>query len=116
MKSKLLGVAAALALTTCAVLATSGSASAHWYDSSDGTRSSLAAQVIVEWVAAAASPPSWRLTLLDWCMTHWGSRPRRDTSPAVAAGDGNVAYCEAHSWSYSQPDLRYGVCALLRIV
>ena len=115
MKSKLLGVAAALALTTCAVLATSGSASAHWYDSSDGTLS-LAAQVIVEWVAAAASPPSWRLTLLDWCMTHSGNRPRRDTSPAVAAGDGNVAYCEAHSWSYSQPNLRYGVCALLRIV
>ena len=115
MKSKLLGVAAALALTTCAVLATSGSASAHWYDSSDGTLqlgcASHSGVGRCSSVAPLLAPYSFGLV-----YDSLGNRPRRDTSPAVAAGDGNVAYCEAHSWSYSQPNLRYGVCALLRIV
>jgi BA14K-like protein len=109
MKSKLLGGAAALALTTCAVLASSESASAqpYWYESFGWSAPALATGIIGGVVAEAASPL--------WAPGYYGYFPGYayaplydyvapppivvTPAPAVVAG-GDVAYCEAHFRSY----------------
>ncbi len=106
MRSKLLGGAAALALTACTVLASAGPASARWHGHGFGWGPALAAGVIGGAVAAATSP-FWAPGYYDY-YPDYGYGPygyeTYDYVPAPAvtvAPGGDVAWCEAHYRSYS---------------
>ena len=124
MRSKLLGGAAALALTGCAVLASVGPASAQWYGPGWGWGwgpGALAAGVVGGALAAATSPfwaPGYYDYYPGYAYAPAYAAPRfYDYSPGYtygpaytapstvvvqsAANSGNVAYCEARFRSYN---------------
>jgi hypothetical protein len=113
MRSKLLGGAAALALTTGAILASVGPASAqHWRGG--GWRGggwgggwgwpAAAAAGIVGGAVAAATSPLWAPGYYDYdpgyAYSPYGYNYGPAPSMAVAPGGGNVAYCESRFRSY----------------
>ncbi len=103
MKSKLLGGAAALALTACTVLASAGPASSRpWgWHRGFGWGGALAAGVIGSAVAAATAP-LWAPGYYDY-YPGYAYQPGYvyDYVPAAPAMGGNVAWCEAHYRSYN---------------
>jgi hypothetical protein len=110
MRSKLLGGAAAIALTACTVLASAGPASAQrWHRGPFGWGAGIAAGVIGGAVAAATSPL--------WAPGYYGNYPGYAYGPAYGYGTydyvappaampgpafagGDVAYCEQRFRSY----------------
>jgi BA14K-like protein len=105
MKSKLLGSAAALALTAATVLATSGPVAARpfhggWHGGGHGFgwgAGALAAGVIGGAVAAATSP-WWGPDYYDYYDYSPGYVYAPAPAPAIG---GSVAWCEAHFRSYN---------------
>ena len=108
MRSKLLGGAAAVALTTCTVLATSAPASAApwvWHrgwHGGGGWGGAIAAGVIGGALAAATSP-LWAPGYYDYDPGYaYGPGYGYAVAPAPVIGVGNsVAYCESQFRSYN---------------
>jgi len=104
MRSKLLGGAAALALTACTVLATTAPASAAWgwhrWGGGWGWPGAVAAGVIGGAVAAATSP-LWAPGYYDY-EPGYAYGPGYAVAPApVIGGENSVAYCESRFRSYN---------------
>ena len=107
MRSKLLGGAAAVALTACTVLATSAPASAApwgwhrgWHGGGWGWGGAVAAGVIGGALAAATSP-LWAPGYYDY-DPGYAYGPAYAVAPAPVIGEGGgVAYCESRFRSYN---------------
>ena len=105
MRSKLLGSAAALALTACTVLATATPASAAWgwhrgWHGGWGWPGAVAAGVVGGAIAAATSP-LWAPGYYDY-YPGYAYGPGYAVAPApVIAGGNSAAYCEQRFRSYN---------------
>jgi hypothetical protein len=105
MRSKLLGSAAALALTACTVLATATPASAAWgwhrgWHGGWGWPGAVAAGVVGGALAAATSP-LWAPGYYDYYPGYaYGPGYAAAPAPVVAGGD-SVAYCQQRFRSYN---------------
>ena len=106
-RTKMVGAAAAIALSTCTVLATAGSASARpwhgWHHGGWGWGGGVAAGVIGG-AFAAATAPYWAPGYYDYDYAPaygYGPYAYAPGPAVVAGGGGDVAYCEAHFRSYN---------------
>ena len=103
MRSKLLGGAAALALTACTILATAApAAAAPWHHGwrGGGWGGAVAAGVIGGALAAATSP-LWAPDYYDY-YPGYAYPPAYSYAPGPIVVAGNsVAYCESHFRSYN---------------
>jgi BA14K-like protein len=109
MRSKLLGSAAALALTAGAIMASVAPASAQWRGGGWGWHGggwgwpAAAAAGIVGGAVAAATSPLWAPGYYDYSPGYaygpYGYNYAPGPAVTVAPG-GNVAYCEARFRSY----------------
>ncbi len=101
MRAKLLGGAAALALTACTVLATTPASAAPWgWHRGFGWGGAVAAGVIGGALAAATSP-LWAPGYYDYYPGYTYSPGYTYDYVAPAGGGGNVAWCEAQFRSYN---------------
>ena len=111
MRSKLLGGAAAVALTACTVLATSAPASAApwgwhrgwggWGGWHGGGWGGAVAAGVIGGALAAATSPLWAPGYYDY-DPGYAYGPGYAVAPApVLGGGGGVAYCESRFRSYN---------------
>jgi hypothetical protein len=108
MRSKLLGGAAAVALTACTILATSAPASAApwgwhrgWGGWHGGGWGGAVAAGVIGGALAAATSPLWAPGYYDY-DPGYAYGPGYAVAPApVLGGGGGVAYCESRFRSYN---------------
>jgi hypothetical protein len=110
MRSKLLGGAAAVALTACTVLATSAPASAApwgghrgWGGWHGGGWGGAVAAGVIGGAVAAATSPLWAPGYYDYYPGYaYGPSYGYAVAPAAVVGGGDsVAYCESQFRSYN---------------